>query len=1799
MRVWKALSPESHTGLVRRRLPALLLLIAVLMPQSLAAQIRANFDHLTTGFELIGQHRDLPCESCHANAIFKGTSTDCGSCHGVGTAIRATAKPANHILSTDQCASCHTPVAWNPAVNFDHTQARGSCSTCHNGVSAQGKGPTHIATDLECDACHTTLTWAGAMFNHAAVTGGCAACHDGVHASGMAPTHFPISAPGGAPVPCEGCHSTTNFTTWAGTLINHAAATSVPCAVCHETAAYLGMHPSTNTAAGDSRPPPALDAKHPTAGDCGGCHDTVSFAAAAVKPANHIPTTAACLQCHTTPGNNALYSVTGTHQGVTGCLSCHGPSVAGTFLNVSVVTTPANHIPIGALDCNGSGCHTTTNVNPGGFQLGTANISNPTLNIAGHTTVTAAVAACQTCHETASYLGMLAGTGTAAGDSRPLAALDAQHPTAGDCGGCHTTTPTFSSNQSSGAKPANHIPTSASCAQCHTTAGNYALYSVTGTHQGVTGCVSCHGPTVATTFLNVSMVTTPANHIPIGALDCNGSGCHTTTNVNPGGFSLGTANVSTPTLSVAGHTMVAGAVAACATCHEAAPYLGMLASSSTVAGDSRPSATLDALHPTSGDCGSCHTTAPTFALDITSAGKPANHIPTSAPCAQCHTTAGNYALYSVTGTHQGVTGCLSCHGPTVATTFLNVSMVTTPANHIPIGTLDCSGSGCHTTTNVNPGGFKLGTANIASPTLSVAGHTTVAAVTACATCHEAAPYVGMIASTATAAGDSRPTALDSKHPTTGDCGNCHVTTPTFAANLLPTAAKPANHIPTTAVCAQCHTTPGNFALYSVSGVHQGVTSCLACHGSTVAGTFANVNIVTTPGNHIPIGTLDCNGSGCHTTNNVNPGGFLLGSANVTSPTLTVLGHTTVAAAVAACTTCHETAPYLGMLASNASTAGDSRPTALDKSHPTSGDCGSCHTTTPIFAANQTAGAKPANHIPTTAPCAQCHTTAGNYSVYSVTGTHQGVTGCLACHASTVATTFANVTIVATPVNHFPIGTLDCNGSGCHTTTNVSPGGFKLGAANISTPTLNIAGHTTVAAGVSGCQTCHETAPYLGMLASNAGTAGDSRPTALDKSHPTSGDCGSCHTTTPIFATNQTAGAKPANHIPTTAPCAQCHTTAGNYSVYSVTGTHQGVTGCLACHGSNVATTFANVTIVTTPSNHMPIGSLDCNGSGCHTTTNVNPGGFHIGAASITTPTLTVGGHTTVAAAVAACQSCHETAPYVGMIASTATAADDSRPIAFDKNHPTSGDCGSCHTTTPTFTSNVTGGSKPPNHIPTNAPCAQCHTTAGNYAAYVMGATGHAGITNNCAQCHAYGLSFYNMAPPTLVEPPAGATGHIPCVPPNGTATLACELCHSPSVFTTFSGTVMKHAYVVSMKCDSCHEYRMTWKTNAGVPLWTRPSPNHHAGQDCGGSGCHTARDRMALRPTRAAVSNIVPKNIAGTAASKGPSPGPRTGASGPTAATGPAPRVSVLQAQAATAANAALAAVFNHATVSGTTCVSCHNAASGGGKPAAHIASSDSCQSCHTTLAWLPVATVDHSQVKGSCVSCHNGVTATGKPAKHLTTSAGCDSCHTTNAWTPARFDHAAVVVHTCTNCHNSVRAIGMPRTHIPTTQQCDVCHGTLAWKPARIDHSGLTARCASCHNNGGAVGLSPGHLGTSLDCASCHSYPNWSVIYFRHTSAAYPGVHRGAPSCTSCHTSNSDSVPYASPANAGSCAGCHAKDFKSTLHLKTSKGERYTVTELANCSGACHVYGDSAQTTVTKPLPGPYHRVTDGAFKH
>ena len=131
------------------------------------------------------------------------------------------------------------------------------------------------------------------------------------------------------------------------------------------------------------------------------------------------------------------------------------------------------------------------------------------------------------------------------------------------------------------------------------------------------------------------------------------------------------------------------------------------------------------------------------------------------------------------------------------------------------------------------------------------------------------------------------------------------------------------------------------------------------------------------------------------------------------------------------------------------------------------------------------------------------------------------------------------------------------------------------------------------------------------------------------------------------------------------------------------------------------------------------------------------------------------------------------------------------------------------------------------------------------------------------------------------------------------------------------------------------------------------------------------------------------------------------------------------------------------------------------------------------------------------------------------------------------------------------------------------------------------------------ATGLTTMHLGTRLDCATCHNYPDWSAWHFVHSSGAFPGQHRAALTCNSCHTSNSEQVPWPAAAYAGSCAGCHAARYQPAQHPKTGAGLLYSVAELHDCTGACHVYGDATQRSVVTPHPANYHRVGDAAFKH
>jgi hypothetical protein len=627
--------------------------------------------------------------------------------------------------------------------------------------------------------------------------------------------------------------------------------------------------------------------------------------------------------------------------------------------------------------------------------------------------------------------------------------------------------------------------------------------------------------------------------------------------------------------------------------------------------------------------------------------------------------------------------------------------------------------------------------------------------------------------------------------------------------------------------------------------------------------------------------------------------------------------------------------------------------------------------------------KDAQHLETTLDCNACHDTLGwAGAVFS----HAGITsGCAGCHNGADAP--------GMPANHIPTAGAPCED--CHSTTEFTT--FDGAVMN----------HGVVPS--MPCATCHEAGKSF------AGTpAVTTRP---PPPHPATGDCSGCHTTAGWDATDL-----PANHIPLPAAdagnCALCHSNQSDFSVYVMN--HVNIaSNCAQCHGPGLS--FANMAppiLAEPPVNHIPTGGAPC--EDCHSPT------------QFTNFDSAVMDHAVVASTP--CSSCHEAGKsFAG------TPAVTTRP---SPPHVATGECSNCHSTASWDATDL-----PANHIPLPAAdagnCSLCHTNPADYSVYVMN---HVNIANNCAQCHGAGLSFANMAPPTLKEPPAGPPPHVPV------GTLACELCHLPTNFTSFAGTVMVHSAVSGQACDSCHELGMAWY---GEPnLWVRPGANHHPGEDCGNSGCHRPQDKRMLRP--AAVA-------------------PRT--------TGPAAAVARQRAMPSALRGIPGSAAEPVAGRSGLLRI-----------PGARIVAIPGSAAQGIPGASRP-GRVDHSQLTGACVSCHDGRTATGRPPQHLATSARCDSCHTTNGWLPARFDHVAMAQGNCASCHDGLRAMGKPRDHVTTVQPCGVCHGTLAWRPVRVDHSGLISGCAGCHNNVAATGLTLAHVRTQRDCSGCHRYPGWGVI--------------------------------------------------------------------------------------------------------
>jgi hypothetical protein len=249
------------------------------------------------------------------------------------------------------------------------------------------------------------------------------------------------------------------------------------------------------------------------------------------------------------------------------------------------------------------------------------------------------------------------------------------------------------------------------------------------------------------------------------------------------------------------------------------------------------------------------------------------------------------------------------------------------------------------------------------------------------------------------------------------------------------------------------------------------------------------------------------------------------------------------------------------------------------------------------------------------------------------------------------------------------------------------------------------------------------------------------------------------------------------------------------------------------------------------------------------------------------------------------------------------------------------------------------------------------------------------------------------------------------------------------------------------------------------------------------------------------------------------------------------------------------------------------------------------------TAAIMAPRGMTHPSVTNGCASCHNGGTAPGKPANHIATNAPCESCHrSTVTFVGARMNHAGVAAN-CASCHNGVATTGKPANHLVTNAPCETCHrSTVTFVGARVDHTLLTAPCASCHNGRTAEGKPAQHFLTTLPCEVCHRTATWLSVNYRHASPAYVN-HGPGVSCSSCHASNAQTVAWKFPSFRPDCASCHVDKYQPMSHPKFQKPVTvyYTVAELRDCRGACHIYADNTQRTIVTRRSGVHQSMGGG----
>lgn len=295
---------------------------------------KPDFDHDKTSFVLLGKHKKVACDSCHAGQRYKNTPDKCYDCHALNDAHAGT--------YGKKCNSCHTPEKWKQ-VKFNHDKEthfplrgkhkKATCASCHKDniykELASECSSCHLNDDVhkgrngkKCNNCHTPDKWKTTTFNHDKDTKfrlngrhsklDCIACHrdnaykDKLESKCISCHQADDVHKGKQGESCDRCHNEKKWTDnirfdhdlGKFPLIGQHAA--VACEECHQDAVFKNA---------------------PV--DCNACHKA--------NDVHKQTLTTACGKCHT-PNSWALwefdhnkqteFKLDGGHVGLT-CMACH------------------------------------------------------------------------------------------------------------------------------------------------------------------------------------------------------------------------------------------------------------------------------------------------------------------------------------------------------------------------------------------------------------------------------------------------------------------------------------------------------------------------------------------------------------------------------------------------------------------------------------------------------------------------------------------------------------------------------------------------------------------------------------------------------------------------------------------------------------------------------------------------------------------------------------------------------------------------------------------------------------------------------------------------------------------------------------------------------------------------------------------------------------------------------------------------------------------------------------------------------------------------------------------------------------------------------------------------------------------------------------------------------------------------------------------------------------------------------------------------------------------------------------